>query len=112
MKITHYDSANRENKSLVLNAVNGYDFSTLKNLLAVCQTVKQAFFMPEKLVNPTISQHSQGNTIISHDYVRIDGLILQNKPFGEYVERLLIVPRVRPITLNNLGYLLKNLLGA
>lgn len=23
-------------------------------------------------------------------------LILQNKPFGEYVERLLIIPRVRP----------------
>lgn len=59
---------------------------------------KQAFFMPEELVKPTISQHSQGNTIISCNNMPNGWLILQNKPLGEYVERLLLVPRVKPTT--------------
>lgn len=60
-----------------------------------------AFFMPKnrkQLANPTISHYSQGNTIISHIYVRHDGATLQNKPHGEYAGRLLFVPRVNPIT--------------
>ncbi|MCL1623657.1 hypothetical protein M2R47_05310 [Moraxella sp. Tifton1] len=38
-------------------------------------------------------------------------LILQNKPIGEYVKRLLTEPRVRPHH-PNLGFLLNKLLGA
>lgn len=42
-----------------------------------------------------------GNSLSSYD-----GVILQNKPFGEYAERFLVRPRVNPITLF-LGVFLK-----
>ena len=57
-------------------------------------------------VNPSYTDHAQ-----SVRYPFMVWLILQNKPVGEYVERLLVRPRVRPHR-PILGYLLKILQGA
>ncbi|UNU73650.1 hypothetical protein LU293_01690 [Moraxella nasovis] len=71
---------------------------------AVRHTAQTGFFIA----------YSQGKPTISNAfwcYSLMVWLILQNKPFGEYVERLLYIPRVRPHH-PFAGLLLKNCKGA
>lgn len=58
-----------------------------------------AIFMSKnlKLVNPTLIQYSQDKTNLSR--LVLNGWVtLQNKAFAKYAGRLLLLPRVNPIT--------------
>ena len=62
-------------------------------------------------VNPPYSNHHTAPKGVLVRFPLMVWLILQNKPFGEYVKRLLMLPRVRPHR-PFMGKLLKTTLGA
>lgn len=56
-----------------------------------------AFFMPKWYQLPCKQSNIHALNISNFGYIFVMvWLILQNKPIGEYVKRLLIMPRVRP----------------
>lgn len=86
-----------------------------------CPYRKNGFFMskfslnsqikPSVSINPPLILIQQDKSIISQVFslVRNDWATLQNKPYGEYAGRLLLLPRVNPITIFLNGYFLKTL---
>ncbi len=92
-----------------------YDNDLSQNLLAVTPNCQNWLFLrPNTGSSASVSTpYSNLTKAISRSkrYPLMVWLILQNKPFGEYVERLLTEPRVGPRR-PNLGYFLNKLLGA
>lgn len=63
----------------------------------------------DKAIPPYTDHHTAKGVLVRLPFMV--WLILQNKPFGEYVKRLLLIPRVRPHRPNT-GFSTQNLTGA
>lgn len=101
MKLSNQIQLYNENKSLdkQVDATNNGVLS--QKLIAVTPNCSNWLFL-----RPNTAQSGTGAGV-NPSYIcftstkpsSYDGVILQNKPIGEYAERFLLVPRVDPITL-------------
>lgn len=114
LNLIHLQSQMREKLSFAKTAILNNNGVLSQNELAVTPNGLNWLFL-----RPNVAQSGTGAGVnpsymdlaTSKRFPLMVWLILQNKPIGEYVKRLLIQPRVRPhhpIT----GYQLKTELGA
>lgn len=82
-------------KIMLDSQVNNADNGILSKVKAVSPNCQNWLFLrPNAGVNPSYKDFVQTKHLSSYD-----GVTPQNKPFGEYVGRCLLLPRVNPITL-------------
>ena len=100
-----------ENISLAKSVSVEYDKNLSQKQIAVMPNgLNWLFLRPNTAKGAGVNPSYTGNVFTLHLPVMV-WLILQNKPVGEYVKRLLFVPRVRPHR-PFMGKLLKNQIGA
>lgn len=95
MNFIHHSILDREKISFAISAMSGNNgiLSKTKAVSPNCQN--WLFLRPNTAgVNPSYKDFVQTKHLSSYD-----GVTPQNKPFGEYVGRCLLLPRVNPITL-------------
>lgn len=99
-----------KNISLAKNAGVKYDEPLSQKLKAVTPNgLNWLFLRPNTATGAGVNPSYTGNVFTLY-FPFMVWLIVQNKPIGEYVQRFLLVPRVRPHR-PLLGKLLKNLKG-
>lgn len=101
MNIIQHKPINHEKISFAINGASG-DNGILSKVKAVSPNCQNWLFLRPNTatngigagVNPSYKDFVPTKHLSSYD-----GVTPQNKPFGEYVGRLLLLPRVNPITL-------------
>ncbi len=108
MNILHLKHLGSENISLHKPQPNGDNGVLSQNAIAVTPYRPNWLFYCLFLgKNPSYLNFINIKCLPSHD-----GVILQNKPMGEYAERLLLQPRVNPITFFKVFSQTQNAIGA
>lgn len=115
MNFIHHSILDREKISFAISAMSGNNGILSKTNSDYANIAKNWLFLRSNTatsgigagVNPSYKDFVQTKHPSSYD-----GVTPQNKPFGEYVGRFLLVPRVNPITLFGRFSQTQKLIGA